>query len=562
MTPAFVVRFLARLLFTPSRRRMREAVTDPEGAQRALLLDLVKKNAATIFGREHGFAEITSIDEFRRRVPIRTYDQLEPYLTRMTDGEWRILTMEAPTFFGRTSGTTGAAKLVPVTASYREEVRRSRRFWYYRVAHTFPKVLRGAILSVRSPKIEGKTRGGIAYGSVTVGLSQQNDGASRVAEQFEQIPTSIHLIDDFEARYYVLLRHALSLPISMITAINPSTVVLLCRKLEQHADRLATDVEAGTLSAEYGPERVPAALRAELERRWKPDPKMAKRIRASKARHGYVRPIDLWPRLAGIITWKAGPAGFYLQQLPRWFGDLPVMCWGFVATEGAFSIPVDAKSDDGVLSVMGHFMEFVEESAWENGVRDTVLAHELEVGKKYRIIITGAHGLYRYDMNDVVEVTGFYERTPRVRFSHKSGTIVSITGEKLTEHQVGRAIASASMETGVELVGFTLALRLGDPPGYVLAVEPKDASLDATKLEAFRAAADRALGEANIEYAGKRSSERLAPVRLLTVAPGAFDAERARRVREGSADAHVKIPYLQPSEVIVSRLPAVREVSP
>lgn len=553
MTPAFVISFLAKGLFSKSGRRLLTTTAAPAKAQEELLLEIVKRNVATVFGREHGFDQVRTIADFKSKVPIRTFDELEPYFRRMADGEWRILTMEAPTFFGQTSGTTGPVKLIPVTASYREEVWRSRLIWYRQVALAFPKLLRGQVLMVRSPKIEGKTAGGIPFGSVTVGLQRGIAGVDKVAPEHEVFPQGLFLIERFEARYYTLLRHALSVPLSIFAAINPSTIVLLARKLDEHAERLAEDVERGTLSEPFGPGLVPEALKKELLARYRPDPRTAARIRRSREKHGFVRPIDVWPRLTGILCWKAGPASFYLDQLPRFFGDLPSMCWGFCATEGNFSIPLDHTSNDGVLAVMSHFMEFVEEADWDRGVRETKLVHELEVGKRYRVIVTGSHGLYRYDLNDVVEVTGMFQATPKVRFSHKSGTIVSITGEKLTELQVTAALGRASAEVGVELVGFTLGLRLADPPRYVAAIEPK-APLDPATRERLRSASDEALSRANIEYASKRGSERLGPLELTVVPAGAFDEERARRVAAGSPDAHVKIPYLQGDQRLIERL--------
>ncbi len=559
--PAWAVRALVRGAFSKSGPLFKRAVSDPAAAQREILLGIVRGNTETIFGAEHGFGSIASTDEWRRAVPIRAYDAFEPYLQRMADGEWRILTLEAPTFFGRTSGTTGAAKLIPITPSFREEFRRSRRIWFRQVALQFPGLVRGTLLTIHSPRIEGRTRGGIPFGSVTAGFMQNVDPANQVASGFDPIPMDVHHVEDFETRYYVLLRHALSLPTAMMAAVNPSTLVLLCRKLDEHADQLARDVEHGVLTRKL-PSPIPDALRDQLEPHYRPDVATAQRIRASLARHGVVRPAEVWPRLVGLMCWKGGPAKFYLDQLPRWFGDLPVMCYGYCATEGSFSIPMDASTSDGVLAVMSHFLEFVEEDAWERGVRDTVLAHELEAGRSYRVVVTGSHGLYRYDINDVVECTGMHGPTPRVRFSHKGGTVVSITGEKLTEPQVVTAVQRAAERAGLPLVSFTVALRLGDPPAYVCAVEARAERPDDAALSKLAAAVDAALAEANAEYGGKRKSQRLGPARIALAPAGAFDAERARRVAQGSADAHVKIPHLKGDESIVRELRTIREVGP
>ena len=60
-----------------------ESCADPEGIQRAVLLDVVRRNAGTEFGRAHGFASIRSPDDFRRLVPVAEWNQFEPFSHRM-----------------------------------------------------------------------------------------------------------------------------------------------------------------------------------------------------------------------------------------------------------------------------------------------------------------------------------------------------------------------------------------------------------------------------------------------------------------------------------------------
>src|SRR4051812_2427923 len=101
---------------------------------------------------------------------------------------------------------------------------------------------------------------------------------------------------------------------------------------------------------------------------------------------------------------------------------------------------------------------------------------------------TGA-GLYRYLLGDVVEVCGFHDRTPRIRFVRKYGAASNLTGENLVEDHVNRAVGDALAALGVDATYFTVAPRLGaDPPGYVLYFEPRDAAQHG--LEALRKRVD------------------------------------------------------------------------
>ena len=94
----------------------------------------------------------------------------------------------------------------------------------------------------------------------------------------------------------------------------------------------------------------------------------------------------------------------------------------------------------GVLAVHASFFEFIAEEEIDAPCPAARLAHELEEGRRYYVLLTGANGLYRYDLNDIVEVRGFHHRTPKVAFVRKGRDMVSITGEKLhLNHPIGRA---------------------------------------------------------------------------------------------------------------------------
>src|SRR5579871_6735272 len=67
--------------------RFEAATHEPQLVQEALLRRILTQNAATIFGREHGFATIRTVADFRRQLPIADYEVFEPYLARMRKGE-------------------------------------------------------------------------------------------------------------------------------------------------------------------------------------------------------------------------------------------------------------------------------------------------------------------------------------------------------------------------------------------------------------------------------------------------------------------------------------------
>ena len=96
--------YRARLL---QGRRIKTAVRDPVGVQRALLRRILLENRNTLFARQHGFAGITSYDAYARQVPVSDYEALRPYIDAEIERGAKALTAEAPLHYARTSGTTG-----------------------------------------------------------------------------------------------------------------------------------------------------------------------------------------------------------------------------------------------------------------------------------------------------------------------------------------------------------------------------------------------------------------------------------------------------------------------
>jgi hypothetical protein len=155
-------------------------------------------------------------------------------------------------------------------------------------------------------------------------------------------------------------------------------------------------------------------------------------------------------------------------------------------------------------------------------------------------MVTTEAGLYRYDLDDVVECIGRCGETPVIRFVGKGRRALNALGERVTEAQAAEALRQAAERTGLYPIGFTLGARLGEVPRYRLAVELADED-DPTPLAA---AVDAALRALNVEYEGRRESGRLGPPVVRRVVPGTFLGYRQRRVAAGAPEGQVKDPVL------------------
>lgn len=521
-----------------SWREFMRGTTDPLGLQTERLIAILRRNADTEIGRRYGFRSIRSFTELRRRVPIHTYDDLEPRIARMTRGERGVLTTEPPLLYCRTSGSTGTPKHIPVTPSFVEEFSRTQKMWLRQLLQDHPRLLGGRLLSIVSPAEEGRTPDGTPYGAMT-GYSYSTQYAAARAAYV--LPYEVMTIHDFAAKYYVALRLAAGRRISMVFATNPSTLVLLGRLLAEHGPAIVRDVRDGTLSP---PAPLDGPLEQTLADRLRPDAARARALDAMLERDGSLRPAAIWPDLCLLATWQGGTAPFYLRQLPAYYGPLPARDLGLIASEGYLSVPLRDGTPGGLAALSGLVLEF-QPLAPDGTVEDACLhAGEVEVGGRYTVVLTNSGGLYRYAIGDVVEVVEKLGAAPVIAFRHKIGNVLSMTGEKVTEAQVVDAMTEVTASLDGDPAGFTVTVALGDTPAYLLAAEPHATS---AMLEAF----DRALRARNIEYDAKRASLRLGPPVGLDLPAGTYLRLRREQTASGAPDGQWKVPHLVRDESVV-----------
>ena len=261
------------------------------------------------------------------------------------------------------------------------------------------------------------------------------------------------------------------------------------------------------------------------------------------AAKGTLTYADIWPDLRAVVTWTGGSCKIPLARLA---GSLPpgaaVVELGYLASEFQGTVNLDAGRNLCVPTLCDNLFEFVERDSRETGRDDFLSLHELVEGREYYVFVTTLDGLYRYDMNDIVRVTGRLNGTPCLEFVQKGKGVTSITGEKLYEGQVVDAVMAAAARLGVAAEFFVM-LADEEASGYTLFIE-SGASMPAAGTE-LAEALDRGLRETNVEYEAKRDSGRLAPVRVRWLAPGAGAAYRAERVAQGQRDAQFKYLHLQ-----------------
>ncbi|MPZ12992.1 MAG: acyl-CoA synthetase [Chloroflexi bacterium] len=514
-------------------KRFEAAARHAPQAQADLLFRLVRANQDSRFGRDHEFRNIRSLADYRSAVPIGDYERFRPYVDRIVAGEADALTSDPPYMLAQTSGTTGVPKLIPVTLGQRAAAAAATQVWFYRALLDHPRLLDGQILAMVSPAVEGHTPGGLPYGSASGHLYQNAPWSVR---QLYAIPYAVTEIKDYEARYYTAMRFALQQLVSFVGTPNPSTISRLLETVNAYPEELIRDINDGTLSARFD---ISNDIRATLVQRLVPDPKRAEHLRGLADAAGALRPKDFWPDLQLVGCWKGGSVGVQLQRLQQVLpAGLPFRDIGYLASEANLAIPIQGEGAGGVLAVGSNVYEFIPEDAIGHPGCPVLRCDEVVAGHTYYVVITVSNGLYRYDINDVVRVSGFFYEAPIVEFVRKGRDMTSIGGEKIHVSQVTGAIDAAQRESGCAIRQYR-AVASAAHNRYEFLVELEDGTDEAT-LVRLLAAIDRILGELNIEYAQKRASRRLDDPCLRVMQAGWSEAAYLKRVAAGARDTQFK----------------------
>lgn len=362
------------------------ALADPETAQRERLFAYVSANRETAFGRQHDFVSIKSVADYQQAVPLCSYEELDPWIQRIADGEDEVLTAEPVLAFEETSGSGGRSKWIPYPASLKSEFERAFFLWASAIQQQYPEAFAGKSYWSLSPpvKAKGKTSGGLSIGL-------ENDLAYFSPETGAMLASTM----------------AVSPDIAGLT--DPEAF------FEQTIDQLEACQDL-TLISVWSPVfflRLDEVLR-----------------RRGKGGTWKKR----WPRLALLSCWTDAQSAMWIPEIQERLGEVPIQGKGLLSTEGVVSIPWKTGCAP-VLTLTCHFYEFIDVVSGE-----VKLAHQVEAEKSYEVVLTTGGGLYRYRTGDIVLV----EQGAQMRFQGRSGRVSDMAGEKLTELQAIEALSEVA----------------------------------------------------------------------------------------------------------------------
>ena len=546
---AFVPNFLLGMAGGIQYLKLKSVSRNPRRASEQTLRGILNYAKDTVYGREHHFADILAAKDdkelyalYQQYVPAQEYEALRPYVERHKNGEANVLFPGKPIMYATTSGTTKEPKWVPITDVYLNSVYgKMTKVWLFNFIKNRPKVFTGKIVSIVGKVIEGYAPDGTVFGSVS-GVTQRD--CPKFVKKLYASPADVFSITDYNARYYAIMRMGIERNITLIVTANPSTIVEMQNNVNEFYDQYVDDIEHGTLNKDLN---ISPEIRAAIQPYLKPNPERAAELRALKQKYGTVLPKHYWPNLQILNTWKCGNTKVYVDKFQHSFPEQMLhQEFGYFSSECRFGLVLD-DTNNTVLFPHFHYYEFIEEHDLENEHPHFLQLHELEQGKRYCPFVTTYAGLYRYNMNDLVEVGHNFVNTPTVHMIQKVNGIVTMTGEKLHERQFIEAVHTAEKELQMP-VKFFVGFADLSISAYHFYYEFEDLATTQQQAELFTQKVDQVLQQSNIEYKAKRESFRVKDPVTHRLQRESFEHFKAQCIAEGARDGQFKMNLLMQDE--------------
>ncbi len=446
--------------------RINNWVNHPVQAQRGVLQHLVTAAQYTVFGKKYHFSKTFTLKDFKKNVPIHEYDDMQPYIMRMMEGEVNVLWNTPVNWFAKSSGTTSdKSKFIPISdESLQDNHYQANKDVLSNYYKNFPgsDLLTGKGLVIGGSHQINKVNDDIQYGDLSAVLMQNTPFWG----QWLRTPElSIALMDEWEKKIEQLAHATADENVTSLAGVPTWTLILLKRILElKNADHIK----------------------------------------------------QVWPNLELYIN---GGVSFvpYREQFEKIIGAPINYLEVYNASEGFFAAQ-ESPDDDGMTLFTEHgiFYEFMPVEEYRKSNPITVGLGRVQLNTNYAIIISTTGGLWRYLVGDTIRFTAInpYRIVVTGRLKH----YMNAFGEEVIVDNSDRAIAAASQKTGAIVSDYTAAPLFftensNGAHEWLIEFDKEPASLDV-----FTAELDAALKDSNSDYEAKRYKNialRLPVVKML-----------------------------------------------
>ncbi|TVT96744.1 hypothetical protein EJB05_58040, partial [Eragrostis curvula] len=548
-----------------------EITTDVDAVQERVLAEILGRNGDSEYlAKKCGLAGATDRATFRAKVPMVSYQDLQPYIRRIADGDRSpILTGAAHpvTEFLTSSGTSGGErKLLPNVEDVLGRGMPMPSLVTALISQNVPGIGQGTALYFHFAKSETTTPGGLPARTVLTSLYKSNRFKNSPGISTTSPLAAILCEDTFQSMYaQMLCGLCRRRDVVRVGAVFASGLLRAVRFLQVNWEQLAADVEAGVLNSRVTDKSVREAVAGVL----RPDPELARFVRAECSKGDWAGIITrIWPNTKYLETIATGAMAQYVWTLNYYSGGLPVASMGYASSECNIGLNLHPLCDPSEVSytIMPN-MAYFEFLPMDIDAGDASHADQLvelarvEVGREYELVVTTYAGLNRYRVGDILRVTGFHNAAPQFSFVRRRNVLLSIEADKTDEAELQRAVDRASSALlrplGAAVLDYTSRTCTETIPGHYviyweLMMTNKDAAVDDDVLERCCLEMEEALSAV---YRQSRVADgSIGPLEIRVVRPGTFEALMDYAVSRGTSVGQYKVPRC------VTALPAVIEL--
>lgn len=482
----------------------------PHEVQEELFKRLITTGRNTEFGRTHGFADVHTEEQFRRMIPVSSYEDICPYIERNMAGEQNLLWPSDVKWFAKSSGTTNArSKFIPVSYEALEECHfKGGKDMLSIYCNNFPE----------TKMFDGK--------GLTIGGSQQ-------INQFDSNSESFY--GDVSA---VIMSN---LPYWTKFVRTPSLDIALMEEWESKIDKMAEYTMQENVTSISG---VPTWTIILLQ----------KVLELKGASHIH----EVWPNLEvffhGAVAF--GPyKSLFKSLIPS---DRMRYMETYNASEGFFGIQYDPGSEDMLLMLdYGIYYEFIPFNEIHKESPKVIGLHEVVTGEQYALLITTNAGLWRYQIGDTVQFTSIDPF--RIKISGRTKHFINAFGEEVVVENAERAIAEACEKTGAQINNFTAAPKYFGEDENAAHEWIVEFERDPDDLNRFTMALDETLRSINSDYDAKRYKDMALSLPIVhKAAPGTFYQWMRKR---GKLGGQHKVPRLSNTREYLDEILSLLQVN-
>ncbi len=393
--------------------KQRKWSLSPERTQHRVFKMLIDKAKGTQFGRDHGFSDILSYDDFKRQVPIRDYEGLRPYVEKVLSNQADVLWPGRPLYLSKTSGTTSGVKYIPITQDSIPNHINSARDALLSYVHATgnSRFLDGKLMFLSgSPELTQKN--GLHTGRLS-GIVNHHVPAYLRSNQMPSFSTNC--IEDWEAKLDKVIEETLEKDMRLISGIPP-WVQMYFDKIHHRTGKTMKEVFPHFSLFVYG------GVNFEPYRK-----KLMESI------GGPIDTVETYPASEGFIAYQ------------------------------------DTQDREGLLLLLqsGIFFEFIPAEEYYDDNPRRLSIDEVELGVNYALIINSNAGLWGYSIGDMVK---FVSKKPhRLLVTGRIKHFISAFGEHVIGEEVEKAMKTTmSRFPETDLVEFTVAPQVNPKEGLPL----------------------------------------------------------------------------------------------